>query len=92
MTLISNKVERDVMEMDGLLDMLAKARKETGVIGIAQKSRTEQMKVLMSLMNKFDAVEDMQTVLDQKWGLDKKRKGGDADEIVTELECRKKNV
>jgi len=80
------------MEMDNLLDMLQQAREKTGIVGITQKPREEQEVILRSLMQKFDAKEDMQEVLDRRWGFGNKRKGVDADEKVNEIEYRKKTV
>ena len=80
------------MEMDNLLDMLQKAREETGVVGITQKPREEQETILRSLMHKFDAKEDMQEILDSRWGIGNKRKGTDPEEKVNEMECRKKTM
>ena len=83
-------MSRGVMEMDNLLDMLQKARIQTGVVGITQKPREEQAVILRSLMHKFDAKEDIQKVLDNRWGFGNKRKGTDPEEKVNEVECRKK--
>ena len=89
--IVKNSMERGTMEMDNLLDMLQKARVETGIVGITQKTKEEQGAILRSLMHKFDAASDMQTVIESKWGLDKKRKGTDPEEKINEIECRKKN-
>ena len=87
----SSKRKGKCMAMEDLLDLLQDAREESGIVGITQKPREQQGEILRSLMHKFDATEDMQTVLDSKWGLDNKRKGTDPDEEVNVLECRKKN-
>lgn len=79
------------MAMKELLDMLQTAREQSGIVGITQQPREKQGEILQSLMHKFDAVGDMQTVLESKWGLDNKRKGTDPDEQASLLECRKKN-
>ena len=79
------------MEMEELLDLLQKAREESGIVGITQKPRGEQGEILRSLMHKFDSKKDMQTVLDSKWGIDNKRKGTDPDEEVNVLECSKRS-
>lgn len=89
MEIAENSTKRDAMEMDNLLDMLQKARVETGIVGITQKTKEEQGMILRSLMHKFDAKEDAQTVIDSKWGIDGEGKGMDQDEQVNLLECRK---
>lgn len=65
-------MERGTMEMESMLDMLQKAREASGISGITQKSREEQGKILESLMHRFDAAEDVQTVIDSKWGFEDK--------------------
>lgn len=89
---VKSNTGRGLMEMDNLLDMLQDAREKTGIVGITQKPREEQAVVLRSLMQKFDAQEDMQKILDQRWGIGNKRKGVDPEEKVNEIECRKKTV
>tara|TARA_R110000782_G_scaffold18472_2_gene50808 strand:- start:1549 stop:1806 length:258 start_codon:yes stop_codon:yes gene_type:complete len=83
-------MEKKSMAMEDLLDMLQTARQKSGVVGIAQKPREQQGEILRSLMHKFDSKEDMQTVLDSKWGFGNKRKGTDPDEDVNVLECSKR--
>jgi hypothetical protein len=89
MEIVENSTKRDVMEMDNLLDMLQKARVERGFVVITQKTKEEQSMILRIFMQKFDAKEDAQTVIDSKWGIDGEGKGMDPDEQVNLLECRK---
>lgn len=78
------------MAMEDLLDMLQTARERSGIVGITQQPKEKQAQILKSLMHKFDAKKDTQTVIDNKWGLDSEDMNIDSGAEVNVLECRKK--
>jgi len=86
--MVSSNTERGVMEMDNLLDLLAKARVDSGITGIVQKPREEQAEILEQLMHKFDAAKNMEELIKDGPGL--KRKGTDPEKYTDMLRSNKK--